>query len=59
MRWNVLKCAETLQETRWKPLSFQKIAITENRTLLSGAAAFTQSTAQKIPARLPIYLILN
>ena len=54
MRWNVLKSAETLQETRWKPLSFQKIAITESRTLLSFAAAFTQSTAPKIPELLPI-----
>ena len=50
----MLKCAETLQEMRWKPLSFQKLAITENRTLLSGAAAFTQSTAPKIPELLSI-----
>ena len=49
MRWNVLKCAETLQETRWKPLSFQKIGINENWTLLSGAVAFTLPTAQSIP----------
>ena len=41
MRWNVLKCAETLKETRCKPLSFQRIAVTENRTRLSGAAVLT------------------
>ena len=54
MRWNVLTCAETLQETRWKRLSLQKIGITENRSLLFGAAAFTQSNAPKIPEHLPI-----
>ena len=49
MRWIMPKCAEILQETRWKPLSFRKLASTVNRTLLSGAVAFTQSTAALIP----------
>ena len=44
MRRKVLKCAEILQETRSKPLSFQKIGSTENRTLMSDAVSLTLST---------------